>query len=1183
MMAAPFRQLFLLLALDMYTTMTYGQEVSLNYDIYEEQSRETFVGNVAVDSYLKANVTPEELDRMRFQILTQGNPDAAYFTINEISSTIKTAQVLDRETICELERTCTLEFSVAVYKQDPQRDNQLDLYKVFAIKVNIKDSNDNAPVFPAPEISLSVQESVPIDYVLLTSGAIDRDMGENNSVQSYELVPSNEMFALEEIKNLDGSSDLGLKVRFKLDRETQDFYQVRIIAKDGGFPQRSGVVTVNITIIDTNDNKPLFNQAAYNVTISENTEVGTPVLQLSAQDSDIGENGEFSFAFSARTPQKVRDSFAINSTSGEIYVVDKTDYEQVQQYQFLVEVKDKGREPLSSTATVTIGIKDENDNAPQININLPPGGADIPEDAEIDRYVATLSVSDEDSGTNGNVRCEIPGNKFKLEKLYDNLFKILVSGTLDYETQKIYNVTIQCEDQGVPQRRNSSSFFINVQDTNDNPPVFQQAVYRKTMNENNNVNAYITTVRATDLDSGDNKKITYSLHTDGYNFNINPTSGVITAKKSFDRELDPEIHFHVNATDHGSPSKSSACVVILTLADENDEPPIFRNQHFEFYVPEERTDMPIAGTLVASDPDAGSNGQFTFDFASPKLPEFELDRNTGEIRAGKLDRELRTEYNFTVRVTDKGNPPLSSTAKVTIHVIDDNDNMPKIIYPDNHNNTVYLPYTAPAGTLIAQIRAYDIDEGENSKLSYYIDQIRPNNPEIFKMGDRTGRLSIAKTMHLYDANTYNIVIGVRDSGSQHYVMYANLNVVVTVSNQTVLPTSQPSGGDSNIVIVVAIVVVTLVLSIAIIAAIFIVRRFDKSRSHGNDKCPAKTHEQQISNGAKRHESLSTESSHLSDFPMKNKKKEVSFSINDETDSMNASTLTTFSSFKNHPSAMSSIDGKTFEIPQASSSLLTSDVSSGKGSEKTYLTDLYSEPPGYDPLCIQHLGHEDARKLYYQIKKPDDAESEMSAESATSDSGRGGSEEDIHSNRGHPLSDNEDIRQTYPSDIKPGERFRHVPTKHSNSNVLHSNFPGKAVPANDSYPRNISFSDDSVTANTTVDTSAKNRTRNKSSESAISKKNLSHYSHNSYNSPRRTHTHQELYYDDGHSHLETLNEATQDTFGIRYSLQDIDDTVSESVITRDDDGNSTTTSGSYTINPDELVNEIDNLFFKDVIV
>lgn len=175
------RQLFLLLALDIYTQMSVGQEISLKYDLLEQQSRETFVGNVAVDSLLKANVTQEELERMKFQILTQGSKDASYFMIDEKSSTIKTASVLDREVLCEFEVVCVLEFSVAVYKQDQQHSNQLDLFKIFAIKVNILDANDNAPTFPQSQVALDVQESVPVDFVLLTSGAVDPDMGRLDS------------------------------------------------------------------------------------------------------------------------------------------------------------------------------------------------------------------------------------------------------------------------------------------------------------------------------------------------------------------------------------------------------------------------------------------------------------------------------------------------------------------------------------------------------------------------------------------------------------------------------------------------------------------------------------------------------------------------------------------------------------------------------------------------------------------------------------------------------------------------------------------------------------------------------------------------------------------------------------------------------------------------------------------
>lgn len=905
MMGQGIRQLFLLLALDIYTQMTVGQEISLRYDLLEQQSQETFVGNVAVDSLLKANVTQEELDRMKFQILTQGSKDASFFMIDEKSSTIKTANVLDREVLCEYEIQCVLEFSVAVYKQHPQHSN-LDLFKIFTIKVNIVDANDNAPTFPKSQVALNVQESVPVDYVLLTSGAVDPDMGVNNSIQSYTLKPSNEMFGLKEIKNIDGTTDLGLIVRYKLDRETLDFYQVEIVAKDGGFPQRSGAVLVNITVIDDNDNRPLFSQAKYDAAIPENHPVGKSVLTLSAQDLDIDENGEFTFSFNSRVPQKIKDKFAVNETSGEIYTISEIDFEEEDNYQFLVEVQDKGREPKSSTSIVNINILDVNDNAPQISVNLLPDGADILESAEVGRYVANFAVSDRDSGANGKVQCQVLGQFFRIEEIFTNMYKVTIKNPLDYESKHVHNVTIQCQDQGIPQHQNTSSFLINVLDVNDNSPVFLQSIYRATIMENNPPNEVITTVEAVDKDSGLAGKVTYFMHTDGKdNFKVHPTLGVVTVTKSLDREINPVILFHVNASDAGNPQLKSSTLIRLTLEDENDNTPHFKKSHFEFYVVEEQKNLPIVGRLFAEDPDAGPNGQFSFDFASPRYPEFILDYDTGLLKAGMLDRELKTVYNFNVTVSDKGTPQRSSVALVTIHVLDANDNMPRIIYPDNLNNTIKLMYTTPKESVIARIQADDIDEGNNSMLSFYIHQVEPSKNDLFKMNSATGELIIAKTMHLYDADSYRLVLAVKNGV---FTMYANLNVIITVSNNTVLGPHSQDSGESNILIVVAIVVVTVILSVAIIAAICVVKYVDRHR-----QLQKKTRDE-IVIGMKKQESLTTESSQFTEMKPRNKK-EVSFSLSDD-DSMNISSLTnitSFSSYMKNPHSVYSMEEKSSEV------------------------------------------------------------------------------------------------------------------------------------------------------------------------------------------------------------------------------------------------------------------------------
>lgn len=1181
MASSSVRQLFLLLALDVYHSFTAAQEsTSLSYSFREEQMEGTFVGNVARDSLLYGNVTQDEFSRMRFQILTQGNQHALLFKINETSSSLYSKKVLDREILCPYQKVCFLNFNVAVYKRD-SNNGLLDLYKIIQINVSIEDTNDNSPVFPNSEIALTVEEAVSVGYILYTSAADDKDTGFNNSVQTYELVPGNEMFGLDVTKNLDGSSDLGLIVNFKLDRETRDFYQLKIYARDGGFPQRTGTLTVNMSITDFNDNRPLFSQPTYQTSVPESAALKTPILALRASDADIGQNGEFSYRFNSRVLSKVTDVFAVNKTSGQIYVIAGLDYEEEKQYQFLVEVVDHGRIPLSSSAMVTVDVVDINDNAPQINTNFPPGGTLISESAEVGRYIATVSVSDKDLGSNGKVLCQILGDHFKLEELYTNMYKIVISSKLDYEAKKSHNITLTCQDQGIPQQQNTTSFTIYVKDENDNSPVFKTNMYRATILENLETFQEIVQISANDKDSGENGKVSYFLHTDaGDNFIIDNETGVVKTNAVFDREafVDSEVRFHVNATDDGIPQQMSSILVVLTLEDINDHPPTFKKSVFIFNALEGQENEPTVGTVTAEDLDAGSNGQFTFSFRFPAPNVFYLNPNTGVIKCSKLDREVKSQYNFTIQVTDKGNPPLSSTAKVTVNVFDDNDNPPVIHMPNINNDTFYVPYTAAAGTVIMTVNATDSDLGNNARLLYGIDSISPNNPNIFRLDMHSGNLSVAKSMHLYDSDTYRVLISVKDSGYSQHVTYFRFNVVVTLTNETSLTVKQKEEQGTNVVIVAVIIVVTIVLSAAIIITICVIRRLDLGHRQQKKNNQETMYEKRIFN-SNHNETISTESSQFSDAPLKKKnKKEVSFSLSEESDSVNTSTFTNITSFSTskHP-GITFLDGKMIDNPQASSSLITSNTQNPENSKHSYGDKQYGidclgyqadsrpQSPGY---WYQQLKEQEAREMQLLPHKNDDAHSEASAESATSDSGRGGSEEDINSNRGHPFSDTD-------------EPYKSGNHSSKNSSLLHSSFdtPIKTK-SSDNYPRNISFSDDSVNANTTVDELKSKYVRQK--EALVASYMNTHLPNFSQSGISAIQTPSRNNLSHGRT-LETLDEASHSAYGLRYSIQDID-AMSDSIATRDDDGASTTTSGSYTINPDELVNEIDNLFFNsDVIV
>lgn len=461
----------------------FTEAASVTYPFREEQDNGTYVGNIERDMLLQGELDPLDAFNLEYTLSTDGNPQAALFAINATSSTITTAQRIDREAVCPGLLKCEIKLTVAVYK----RGTSLDLFKLWHAVVSISDINDNHPTFPQPAVSLSVPESVPPQHVLHTSGAEDRDTGGSNSVQSYSISPPNPLFGLNVVANPDGTSDLGIVIKGQLDREQQEFYQLKVVVTDGGFPAKTGSLTVNITVADINDNRPEFARSSYNVSVEENVRAGAAILQVSASDRDSGPNGDVTYSFSPRVSALVRNRLQIDTHTGVISARGPIDFEEERRYQFLVEARDQGNPQLSGAAVVVLNVQDVNDNAPQIVVNLTPGSDNVTEDEAVGKFIAHVSVSDRDSGQNSVVVCSMSDDHFTLQKLYDhanNMYKVLLSRPLDYEAAPSHRVSITCRDSGRPALANSTSFTVHVRDVNDNAPAFSQPTYTASVTEN---------------------------------------------------------------------------------------------------------------------------------------------------------------------------------------------------------------------------------------------------------------------------------------------------------------------------------------------------------------------------------------------------------------------------------------------------------------------------------------------------------------------------------------------------------------------------------------------------------------------------------------------------------------------------------------------------------------------------
>ncbi|EMP35307.1 Protocadherin alpha-6 [Chelonia mydas] len=296
----------------------------VRYSLPEESKHGTFVGRLAQDLGLEVS----ELVSRMFRMVSKGRGD--YFEVNLQSGVLFVNSPVDREEVCGQSPLCAIDLEVIVDKP----------LRIFHVEVEIQDINDNAPVFPVTELNLFISESTLLGSRFPLEGAFDADIG-TNSLLTYKL-SSNEYFTLDVQVRTDHNNLAELVLKKALDREEIPEHRLLFTATDRGKPELTGTVQLVITVLDANDNAPVFGQSVYEVTVLENTANGTLVIKLNATDLDEGTNRNISYAFGNFVPPIVRAAFNLNSDTGEIRVKGDLDYEHVQLYEIRVEAQDKG-------------------------------------------------------------------------------------------------------------------------------------------------------------------------------------------------------------------------------------------------------------------------------------------------------------------------------------------------------------------------------------------------------------------------------------------------------------------------------------------------------------------------------------------------------------------------------------------------------------------------------------------------------------------------------------------------------------------------------------------------------------------------------------------------------------------------------------------------------------------------
>ncbi|NWW47795.1 PCD17 protein, partial [Pedionomus torquatus] len=662
---------------------------NLNYSVPEEQGAGTVIGNIGRDARLAAGAAgggmlPAERGapgggrgpKSTFRVLENSAPHL--LDVDGESGLLYTKQRIDREALCRRSAKCQL--SLEVFANDQE---------ICMIKVEIQDLNDNAPAFPSDQVDMDISENAAPGTRFPLTSAHDPDAGDNG-LRTYLLTRDDYgLFSLDVKSRGDGTKFPELVIQKPLDREEQSHHTLVLTALDGGDPPRSGTVQINVRLIDSNDNSPVFEAASYVVELPENAPLGTAVIDLNATDADEGTNGEVLYSFSGYAPERVRDLFSIDPQSGLIRVKGNLDYEESGLIEIDVQARDLGPNPIPAHCKVTVRLIDRNDNAPTIGFVSVRQGA-LSEAAPPGTVIALVRVTDRDSGKNGQLQCRVLGGgggpgaiPFTLEENYDNFYTVVTDRPLDREAQDEYNVTIVARDGGNPPLNSTKSFSVRILDENDNPPRFSKNLYVLQVPENNIPGEYLGSVLAQDPDLGQNGTVSYSIlpgHVGDVSIytyvSVNPTNGAIYALRSFNYEQTKHFEFRVLAKDSGSPHRESNATVRVTVLDVNDNAPLIVlpaliNDTAELQVPRNAGVGYPVGTVRALDSDFGESGRLTYEIVEGNEEHlFEMDPTSGEIRTlHPYWEELSPVAELVVKVSDHGKPSLSAVAKLIVRAL----------------------------------------------------------------------------------------------------------------------------------------------------------------------------------------------------------------------------------------------------------------------------------------------------------------------------------------------------------------------------------------------------------------------------------------------------------------------------------------------------------------------------------
>ncbi|XP_055371961.1 fat-like cadherin-related tumor suppressor homolog [Condylostylus longicornis] len=513
-------------------------------------------------------------------------------------------------------------------------------------------------------------------------------------------------------------------------------------------------VIVNVTILDINDNCPMFVNLPYYAVVSVDDPKGSVITKVHAVDLDSYENGEVRYEMK----RGHGELFKVDRKTGEVTLKQSLEGHN-RDYELLIAAYDGAITPCSTDVSVHVKVIDK--SMPVFNKQF--YSDTVYESIEI---YSPLSVAIQADSPLGRklIYTIVKGNEMEEFAVDFNTGAIYVVDELDYERKQSYELIIRATDSvsGVSAEVPVS---ILVQDVNDCPPEIEQDIYNVTVSEGAPFGTQILRLHARDNDTNSNGIVTYSIQTDAKHnhseyFHMDSNEGIIYLKKPLDHETRSLHHFTVVATDQGVPSLSSTAHVWVTVADMNDNAPKFDQVSYSCVLSEHAKRGQFVTIVKASDPDYIDHDSLIYKIAEGnELQTYDIDQINGIITLINMQNFAEQQMAvLNVSVTDG---VYTTFARVKINISPGNLHspvFPHLVYDVKVNENQL------AGRHVITVTATDADFGEYGVISYEIfsDEMK----EYFTIDKDKGVVEAKISLDREEKRSYEIPIIATDFGGK---------------------------------------------------------------------------------------------------------------------------------------------------------------------------------------------------------------------------------------------------------------------------------------------------------------------------------------------------------------------------------------------------------------------------------